>query len=65
LGNASMRSSFKTFSQFVMKGKGPLWVGHLSALVVLGSTKEQSEQARESKPVKKHPAVASASDPAS
>ena len=51
-GNASMRSNCKAFSQLVIKGCGPLVVGAISGLVVLGSIREQAEQARGSKPVK-------------
>jgi hypothetical protein len=51
-GNASMRSSYKAFSQLVIKGEGPLVGGTISGLVVLGSIREQAEQARGSKPVK-------------
>jgi hypothetical protein len=39
--------------------------GAISGLVVLGSIREQAEQARGSKPVKEHPSMASASAPAS
>jgi hypothetical protein len=47
-----MRSSCKAFSQLVIKGgKAPVG-GTISGLVVLGSLREQAEQARESKPVK-------------
>jgi hypothetical protein len=41
-----------TISQLVVKGKGPLVNGAIPGLVVLGSIREQAEQARESKPVK-------------
>jgi hypothetical protein len=51
-GNASMRSSCKAFSQLLIKGKRPLVGGTISGLVVLGSIREQAEQARGSKPVK-------------
>ena len=60
-----MRSSCKAFSQLVIKGGGPLVGGAISGLVVLGSIREQAEQARGSKPVKEHPSMASASAPAS
>jgi hypothetical protein len=36
----------------VIKGERPLVVGTISGLVVLGSIREQAEQARGSKPVK-------------
>jgi hypothetical protein len=42
-----MRSSCKAFSQLVMKRGGPLVGGAISGLVVLGSIREQAEQARE------------------
>jgi hypothetical protein len=54
-GNASMRSSCKAFSQLVIKGEGPLVGGAISGLVVLGSIREQADQARGSKPVKNIP----------
>jgi hypothetical protein len=54
-GNASMRSSCKAFSQLVIKGRGPLVGGTISELVVLGSIREQAEQARRSKPVRNIP----------
>jgi hypothetical protein len=38
-----MRSNCKAFSQLVIKGKGPLWVG---PSLGLGSIREQAEQAR-------------------
>jgi hypothetical protein len=50
-GNASMRSNCKAFSQLVIKGERPLVGGTISGLVVLGSIREQGEQARGSKPV--------------
>ena len=41
-----MRSSCKAFSQLVIKGGGrPLVGGAISGLVVLGSIREQAEQA--------------------
>jgi hypothetical protein len=40
-------------------------VGTISGLIVLGSVREQAEQARESKPLKKHPSMASVSAPVS
>jgi hypothetical protein len=46
-----MRSSHKVFSQLVIKGGGPFVGGTISGLVVLGSIREQAEQARGSKPV--------------
>ena len=52
-----MRS--KAFSQLVIKGERPLVGGTISGLLVLGSIREQAEQARGSKPVKKHPSMAS------
>jgi hypothetical protein len=53
-----MRSSCGAFSQLVIKGikgEGPLVGGTISGLVVLGSIREQAEQAGESKPVKNIP----------
>ena len=47
-----MRPSCKAFSQLVIKGGGPLVGGAISGLVVLGSIREQAEQAKGSKPVK-------------
>jgi hypothetical protein len=46
---------FKAFSQLVIKGERPLVGGTISGLVVLGSIREQDEQARGSKPVKNNP----------
>jgi hypothetical protein len=50
-----MRSSCKAFSQLVIKGKRPLVGETIPGLVVLGSIREQAEQARGSKPVKNIP----------
>jgi hypothetical protein len=50
-----MRSSCKAFSQLVIKGQRPLVGGNISGLVVLGSIREQAEQARGSKPVRNIP----------
>jgi hypothetical protein len=50
-----MRSNSKAFSQLVIKGKRPLVGGTISGLVVLGSIREQAEQARGGKPVKNIP----------
>jgi hypothetical protein len=47
-----MRSSCKAFSQLVIKGERPLVNGTISGLVVLGSRREQAEQARGRKPVR-------------
>ena len=55
-----MRSNSKAFSQLVIKGKRPLVGGTISGLVVLGSIREQAEQAS-----KEHPSMVSASAPAS
>jgi hypothetical protein len=41
-----MRSNCKAFSQLVIKGGGPIVGGTISGLVVLGSVREQAEQAR-------------------
>jgi hypothetical protein len=48
-----MRSNCKAFSQLVIKGERPFVGGTISGLVVLGSIREQAEQTRRSKPVKK------------
>jgi hypothetical protein len=58
-GNASMRSSCGAFSQLVSKGERPLMGGTISGLVVLGSIREQTEQASE-----EHSSMASASSSA-
>jgi hypothetical protein len=50
-----MRYNYKAFSQLVIKGERPLVGGTISGLVVLGSLREQAEQARGSKPVKNIP----------
>jgi hypothetical protein len=50
-----MRSSCKAFSQLVIKGEGPMVDGAISGLVVLGSTRQQAEQAKGSKPVRNIP----------
>jgi hypothetical protein len=41
-----MRSSCKAFSQLVIKGERPLVGDANSGLVVMGSIREQAEQAR-------------------
>jgi hypothetical protein len=64
-GNASMWSNCKAFSQLVIKSFRPIVGGTISGLVVLSSIRKQAEQARGSKPVKKHPSMASASAHAS
>jgi hypothetical protein len=50
-----MRSSCGAFPQLVIKGKRPLVGGTISGLAVLGSIREQAEQARGSKPVRNIP----------
>jgi hypothetical protein len=50
-----MRSNCKAFSQLVIKGERPLVGGTIPELIVLGSIREQAEQARGSKPVKNIP----------
>ena len=50
-----MRSICKAFSQLVIKRGGPIVGGAIPALVVLGSIREQAEQARGSKPVRNIP----------
>jgi hypothetical protein len=62
LRKCSMRSNSKVFSQLVIKGERPLVGGTISGLVVLGSIREQAEQARGAS--KEHPSMASASAPA-
>jgi hypothetical protein len=54
-GDATIRSSCGLFSQLVIKGERPLVGGAISWLVVLGSIREQAEQAKRSKPVKNIP----------
>ena len=59
-----MRSS-RVFSQLVIKGERPLVGGTISGLAVLGSIREQAEQARGSKQAsKEHPSMAFTSTPA-
>jgi hypothetical protein len=58
-----MKSNCKAFPQLVIKGERPLVVGTISGLVVLGSIKEQSEQARGKQASKEHPSMASVSAP--
>jgi hypothetical protein len=50
-----MRYNCKAFSQLVIKGERPLVGGAISGLAVLGSVREQAEQARGCKPVKNIP----------
>ena len=50
-----MRYKCKAFSQLVIKGEMPLVGGTISGLLVLGSIREQAEQARGGKPVKNIP----------
>jgi hypothetical protein len=50
-----MRSNCKAFPQLVIKGERPLVGGTISGLVVLGSIREQAEQAGGSKPIKNIP----------
>jgi hypothetical protein len=54
-GNASMRSSCKASSQLVIKGERPLVGGTISGLAVLGSIREEAEQARGGKLVRNIP----------
>jgi hypothetical protein len=54
-GSAPMSSSCKAFSQLVIKGEESLMGGTIPRLVVLGSIREQAEQARGSKPVSNFP----------
>ena len=51
-GSASMSSICGAFSQLVIKGGRTLMGGTISGLVFLGSLREQTEQARGSKPVR-------------
>ena len=50
-----MRSPCKAFSQLVIKRGGPLVGGAIPGLVVLGSIRNQAEQARGSKPIRNIP----------
>jgi hypothetical protein len=50
-----MRSSCKAFSQLVIKRGGPFMGGTISGLIVLGSIRKQTEQARGSKLVSNIP----------
>jgi hypothetical protein len=50
-----MRSSCGAFSQLEIKGERPRVGGAIPGLVVLGSIREQAEQARGSKPVSSIP----------
>jgi hypothetical protein len=50
-----MRSNCKISSQLVIKGERLFVGGTISELVVLGSIREQAEQARGSKPVRNIP----------
>ena len=50
-----MKSRCGIFSQLVIKGERPLVGGTISGLAVLGSIREQAEQARGSKLVKNIP----------
>ena len=50
-----MRANSKAFSQLVIKGERPLVGGAISGLVVLGSIREQVEQARGGRLVKNIP----------
>jgi hypothetical protein len=47
--------ALRYFSQLLIKGERPLVGGTISELVVLGSIREQAEQARGSKPVSNIP----------
>ena len=46
-----MRYNCKAFSQLVIKGERPLVGGAISGLIVLGSIREQAEQASRSRSV--------------
>ena len=50
-----MRSNCKAFSQLMIKGERPLVGGTITGLAVLGSIREQDEQARGGKPVRNIP----------
>jgi hypothetical protein len=54
-GNVSMRSSCGAFSQLVIKEERPIVGETISRLVVLGSIREQAEQAKGGKPVRNIP----------
>ena len=60
-----MRYNCKAFLKLVIKRERPLVGGTISGLVVLGSIREQAEQARGRQASKEHPSMASASAPAS
>jgi hypothetical protein len=51
LGNASMRASYKAFSQLVIKIGRPIMGGAIPGLLALGSIRKQAEQGRGCKPV--------------
>jgi hypothetical protein len=55
-----MRSSFKVFSQLVIKGDQPIVGGAITDLVVLNSIRKQAKQSS-----KQYPSMASASAPTS
>ena len=46
-----MRFSCKAFSHLVIKGGGPIVGGAIPGLVVVGSIRKQTEQARGTKPL--------------
>ena len=50
-----MRSSYKAFSQLVIKGRGSIVGGAIPGLVVLGSIRYQAKQARGNKPISNIP----------
>ena len=50
-----MSSSCKAFSQLVIKGRGPIVGGAIPGMVVLGSIREQAEQAKRYNPVSNIP----------
>ena len=50
-----MRSSYKVFSQLVIKWRGPLVGGAIPGLIVLGSIRKQAEQGRGIKSVRNIP----------
>jgi hypothetical protein len=50
-----MRPSCKAFSQLVIEGGGPIVGGAIPGLLVLGSIRKQTEQARGRNPISSTP----------
>ena len=55
MGNTSMSSSCKAFSQLVITQGEPIMCDAIPGMVVMGSIRKQAEQARGSKPVSNVP----------